>query len=340
MRLLSIVAACILPAQILTAQVAPRVDHSEIADRVLTVFDRQFGAFRDESAALADTAVTYCDGGAREPVLDAFDATWLAWAPLDAYQFGPIEQQAAALTVNFFPDKKNFTGRALRQHLKRPEAEQGDAAIVAGSSAALQGLPAIERLLFEDLPTCPSLVGVTGNLARIAQDLHDGWFASEGWAELVRAAGPENPVYLSNTEFTKQIYTALGFSIQRLREHRLGRPLGTYQRAFPKRAEAWRSGLTNQIMIAQLDGMIEVINLGFAGAVFNPSRAWVVKVIKDTQTRVDAIGAPLLDAVEDPQMRVRIEGIMSKLEYLRLQMDEDIGPGLGVETGFSAGDGD
>lgn len=340
MRLMTIFAACMLPAQVLTAQVAPRVDHTEIAERVLTVFDNQFGAFRDQSAKLVEASEAYCTGGAREPVLDALEQTWLAWAPLDAYQFGPIEQQAAALTVNFFPDKKNFTGRALRQHLKRPEAEQGDPAIVASSSAALQGLPAIERLLFEDLPTCPSLVGVTGNLARIAQDLHDGWFGPDGWADLVRTAGADNPVYLNKVEFTKQIYTALGFSIQRIREHRLGRPLGTYKRAFPKRAEAWRAGFSNQIMIAQLDGMIQVLNLGFAGSVFNPSRAWVVKVIKDTQARINGIGAPLSQAVLDPLMRVRVEGIQSKLDYLKVQMDEDVGPGLGVETGFSAGDGD
>ncbi|SPF75401.1 hypothetical protein ALP8811_00388 [Aliiroseovarius pelagivivens] len=340
MRLFSFVASCLLPAHILTAQTAHPVDHSEISDRVLAVIENQFSAFRNESATLAQTATDLCDGGARDPVLDALEATWLAWAPLDAYQFGPIEQQAAALTVNFFPDKKNFTGRALYQHLKRPEAEQGDPAVVASSSAALQGLPAIERLLFEDLPTCPSLVGITGNLAHISQSLYDGWFAADGWADLVRGAGPDNPVYLSGGEFTKQALTAIDFSILRLNDHRLGRPLGTYARAFPKRAEAWRSGLTNQIMIAQLEGIIVLIDHGFAEAISEPARVEAVKTLKELQARIDAIGAPLAVAVEDPLMRVRIEGIMSKLDYLKTHVDEEFSPNLGVQSGFSAGDGD
>ncbi|WP_424939206.1 imelysin family protein [Aliiroseovarius sp. S253] len=340
MRLFAFVATCLLPAQILSAQVAPTADHADISDRVLTVIESQFSAFRNESATLAQTAVDFCDGGAREPVIDALEATWLAWAPLDAYQFGPIEQQAAALTVNFFPDKKNFTGRALHQHLKRPEAEQDDPAIVASSSAALQGLPAIERLLFEDLPTCPSLVGVTGNLAHMAQNLYDGWFAANGWADLARGAGPDNPVYLADTEFTKQIYTAIDFSILRLKEHRLARPLGTYERAFPKRAEAWRSGLTNQIMISQLEGIIALVDQGFADAVSKPARVEALKTLEELRTRIDSIGAPLAVAVEDPLMRVRIEGIMSKLDYLQTQMDEDLGRDLSVQSGFSAGDGD
>lgn len=340
MRLFTLVAACLLPAQVLTAQTAKSVNYAEISERVLTVFDQQFSAFRDESATLAEASEAYCDGGARGPVLDALQTSWLAWAPLDAYQFGPIEQQAAALTVNFFPDKKNFTGRALFQHLKRPEIEQGDPAIVAASSAALQGLPAVERLLFEDLPTCPALVGVTGNLAQIAQNLYDGWFTPDGWADLVRTAGPDNAVYLSSAEFSQQALTAINFSILRLKDHRLGRPLGTYERAFPKRSEAWRAGLTNQIMLAQLDGTIALIEHGFADAISELSRDEAIKIIEDIQTRITSIGAPLPNAVEDPMMRVRIEGVMTKLDQLKIHMEQKFGQELGVATGFSAGDGD
>lgn len=340
MRLFAFAAACLLPAQILSAQAPAAIDHAGISDRALTVIESQFSAFRDASAALAQTATIHCNGGAREPVLDALEATWLAWAPLDAYQFGPIEQQAAALTVNFFPDKKNFTGRALLQHLKRPDAEQGDPAIVGASSAALQGLPAIERLLFEDLQTCPALIGITGNLSQIAQSLYDGWFAADSWADLVRKAGPDNPVYLGHPEFTKQIYTAIDFSILRLKDHRLSRPLGTYERAFPKRAEAWRSGLTNQILTAQIDGIVALIDLGFADAISPPARDEALKILDELRTRIDAIGGPLADAVEDPLMRIRIEGIMSKLDHLKTHLDENVSPDLGVQSGFSAGDGD
>lgn len=333
--------ACLLPITASAADAPPPTDHKALQTRVLGVLDGQFDAFQTAAHKLSDASSAYCaQSGSLDTVKSAFRATWLAWAPLDAYQFGPIETQGAALTVNFFPDKKGFVSRALKASLALSGDDQANPAVIAKQSAATQGLPAIERLIYDSDTPCPLLVGITGNLAGLSSALYDGWFADGGWADLVRTAGPDNPIYLSDEEFTKQIYTALGFSILRIKEHRLGRPLGTYERAFPKRAEAWRSGLTNEIINAQLGGMIAIVDHGFAGGLFNPTRAWIVQVIRDTQARVDKIGAPIKDAVEDPTMRVRIEGLQSKLVYLQLQLDQDVGPGLGVETGFSAGDGD
>ncbi len=333
--------ACLLPITASAADTPPPTDHKALQTRVLGVLDGQFGAFQAAAHQLSDASNAYCaQSGSMDTVKTAFRTTWLAWAPLDAYQFGPIETQGAALTVNFFPDKKGFVSRALRASSKLSEADQANPAVIAKRSAATQGLPAIERLIYDSDAPCPLLVGITGNLAGLSSALYDGWFADGGWADLVRTAGPDNPIYLTDAEFTKQIYTALGFSILRLKEHRLGRPLGTFERAFPKRAEAWRSGLTNEIINAQLAGMIAILDRGFAGDLFPPTRTGIVQLIRDAQTRVTKIGAPIKDAVEDPTMRVRIEGVQSKLVYLQQQLDQDVAPELGVQTGFSAGDGD
>ncbi|MCK0137684.1 imelysin family protein [Aliiroseovarius sp. F47248L] len=340
-NLVTFVTASILPSILWAADQTPAIDYNALTDRMLAALEHQFGKFQDETASLFDAATAYCETSAdRTLIEDAFADAWRAWAPLDAYQFGPIETQAAALTVNFFPDKKNFVGRAVTDLLKRPEGEQAIPAVIAASSAGTQGLPALERLLFDDVQTCPALVGVAGNLAQIGHALYDGWFAPDGWADLVRHAGPDNPVYLSHQEFTRQIITALDFSILRLREHRIGRALGTYDRSFPTRAEAWRSGITNDIMIAQIDGLIEVVDSGFADTIPDATRAKVTQSARDIQTRIQAIGAPLSEAFDDPQMRIRVEALQTKLDYLKLQLDQEIGEFLGIDAGFSAGDGD
>lgn len=341
MKHLIITIACLIPTLGWATEQDQGPDHKAISLRNLAVLDTQFAAFRDQSARLADASKTYCTKMTeRDTVLEAFTATWLAWAPLDAYQFGPIETRAAALKVNFFPDKKNFVGRAVRNLLTRPAEEQADPTVIASSSAAAQGLPAIERLLFEDLKTCPALIGISGNLAQIGSDLYKDWFAEDGWAELVKAAGPDNPVYLSDREFTRQIYTALSFSILRLKDHRISRPLGSYQRSFPKRAEAWRAGLTNDILHAQIQGIADIVARGFADAVPAVAQARIDEAIADTQTRISRIGAPFSEAMTDPTKRVRAEGIQSKLGDLQIRLDQHVGPALAVQAGFSAGDGD
>lgn len=324
-----------------TAAPAQTIDHAALRENALSVLEHDFGAFRDAAATLSDASESYCAGEApRADFEAAFRDTWLAWAPLDSYQFGPIEQSGAALTVNFWPDKKNFVGRGLRALLSRPEKAQRDPAAVAAGSAAAQGLPAIEMLLFTDAPECPAVIGISGNLSTLADGLYEDWFGPMGWAALARQAGPDNPVYLSAEEFTKTIYTALNFGLTRIADARLGRPLGTYERSFPTRAEAWRSGLTNQIIAAQLAGIREMVRLGFGGQVPRSEIDELLEVIDQTQERLAEIGAPVAEAVRDPMTRIRVEGLQTQVHFLQRELALDIGPALGVETGFSAADGD
>ncbi|MEZ5766831.1 MAG: imelysin family protein [Paracoccaceae bacterium] len=322
-------------------EVTGDIDHALVRDRALGVLEHQFDAFRAAAAGLADASEGYCAGTTdRAAWLESFGATWRAWAPLEAYQFGPIEQEAAVLTVAFWPDKKDFVGRGLEALLALPADSLADPATIAQGSAAAQGLPALERLMFTEMEDCPAIVGISARLEEVGTTLYDGWFAPGGWAELVRTAGPDNPVYRSDAEFTKALYTAVDFALDRIADARLGRPLGTFDAPQPTQAEAWRSGLSLDIIDAQLAGVAEMLEDGFAGAVFNPSRVWVEGVIDDTRARVADIGAPLDQAVADPMTRMRVEGLQTKVTYLLLQFDQEVGPGLGVETGFSPADGD
>jgi len=333
----AILAACLLA----TSASAQETDHGALRERALKVLEAQFSVFRDATKVLQTASTDYCDGSlSRDEYLVAFKDTWLAWAPLDSYQFGPIEQSGAVLSINFWPDKKGFVGRGLRNLLSLPPERQSDPQTVAAGSAAAQGFPAIEMLMFTDIKECPAIVGISGHMNAVAEQLLLDWFDEGGWADLARNAGPDNPVYLTEVEFTKVLYTAIDFGLTRIADTRLGRPLGSFDRPFPKRAEAWRSGLSLDIIHAQLDGIETLLHRGFGPAVFNPSMSWVRKVIADTHKRIDLIAAPLDQAVQQPQMRIRVEAAQTKVRYLQLQFDEDIGPGLGVETGFSAADGD
>lgn len=317
------------------------VDHDAVRRRSLQVLETQFSAFANATQALSDSAVAHCEAeGPRDAVVAAFTQTWLTWAPLDSYQFGPIEANAAALTVNFWPDKKNFVGRALTGLLALPEDAQRDPAEVGAQSAAVQGLPAIERLLFTDVQACPALIGVSAYLDQTADTLYADWFTPDGWADLARDAGPDNPVYLSAEEFTKTLYTALDFGLIRIADQRLGRPLGTYERSFPKRAEAWRAGLTAAIIEAQLDGIGQMVEFGFAGDIREPDRAWMLRVLAQANERIARIDAPIPEAVQSPDTRFLVEALQTKINQLRDVMAQDIGPNLGVDTGFSPADGD
>jgi predicted lipoprotein len=166
------------------------------------------------------------------------------------------------VVCQLWPDKTDFVGRGLHGLLALPPDAQRDPETVAATSAAAQGLPALERLLCTDLEPFPAIVGISGFLSGVAQDLHRALFAPNGWADIERTAGPENPVYLPTGEFTATLYTAVDPGLTRIAEARLGRPLGTDARSYPWRTEAWRSGLSDEIVAAQLAQLIEA---GIAG---------------------------------------------------------------------------
>ncbi|WP_068115762.1 imelysin family protein [Tropicimonas marinistellae] len=316
-------------------------DHDAVTERALAVLDRQFDRFRVAAGRLEATAVAYCDGAVSDAeIRDALREAWLAWAPLDSYQFGPVEQLGAALRVNFWPDKKNFVGRGLDALMSLPEEAQRDPARVADGSAAAQGLPAMERLVYTDLEPCPTVVGVSARISGLAQDLYDGWFAPDGWADLARAAGPENPIYLSSEEFTRTLFTALTFGLTRVADYRLARPMGTYERSYPRRAEAWRAGLTNDIVVAQLDGLEELVEGGFAEDLDTEDRERILQLFEKARVVEDRISAPIAVAVEDPMTRIRVEALQTVVRQLQLEVAEDLGASLGVDAGFSAADGD
>lgn len=320
---------------------ADNVDHDALRERSLGVLKAQFSAFRNATSVLAKTATSHCAGEtSRAAYVGAFRKAWLAWAPLDAYQFGPIVQRGTVLSVGFWPDKKNYVGRGLKPLLTESPEALTDPTTIAKHSAAVQGLPAIERLLYDEASACPAIIGISAFVATTGDTLYHDWFAPGGWAELTRTAGPDNPVYVSHDEFTKVLYTAVDFELTRIADARLGRPLGRFDAPRPRQAEAWRAGLSLSIIDAQLQGIAKLLDQGFAGAILEADRLRLLGEIDRTRDRISTIGASLDKAVSDPMTRIRVEGSQSQVHNLRLQVAEVIGPSLGVETGFSAADGD
>ena len=60
----------------------------------------------------------------------------------------------------------------------------------------------------------------------------------------------------------------------------------------------------------------------------------------EVDARLAAVGMPIGEAVKDPVTRFRVETLETRLEALKAEVDAEVGPNLGVETGFSSADGD
>lgn len=108
----------------------------------------RYAAFAEAAQTLSDTAGVDCSASG---MTKAYHSAYDTWISISHIQFGPIETRGVALALAFWPDPKDRTGKAIARLLAE-DVVPGPKTFKAVSIAA-QGFPALERLLFEHIPT-------------------------------------------------------------------------------------------------------------------------------------------------------------------------------------------
>src|SRR5205823_7679797 len=88
---------------------------------------------------------------------DAYRRTADAWTEIEFVRYGPISDDFRVDRLNYWPERKNATARGLAALLTKEGSADLAPARFAENSVAVQGLPALERLLFEG--TAPDFLG-------------------------------------------------------------------------------------------------------------------------------------------------------------------------------------
>ncbi|MBN9890495.1 imelysin family protein [Salipiger abyssi] len=296
-----------------------------------------YAGFTEEAQALAEAAQQDCTAPAlRDPWNAAFDA----WTEIGDVRMGPSE--TGALSVAFWPDTRGFTPKTLARMISGEEEAGRDPQAFAEVSIAARGLFALERMLYdEDLSgyeagsyACTLVQTITADLAAQAGALESGW--REGFADVLRSAGEDgNTTYLSEDEALRALYTQILSSLEFTADTRLGRPLGTFDRPRPARAEAWRSGrsLRNAVMDAAA-----------AAALAHALADWELPETEAAMARLREVADRVTDLafqdIDDPSARLRVEIVQQHIRALADAIELEIGLPLGLTPGFNSQDGD
>lgn len=275
-----------------------------------------------------------------------------AWSEVELWRFGPIEYLDRRGRFWFWPDKHARMNRQLRQLLRSQDREILDDEHFYEISAALQGMPAAERLLYTKLAdklaepkayTCAYLQAITHNLHDMASRIVTDWTDPErGERQLVAAITDGNSeLYESADEYTAQLLKSLHTQLLAIRDLKLDRPLGeNLEHARPHRAELWRSarGLRNiRHNLSAVTALYEAISpaiadAGLANAIRNE--------FEHAESALTAIEPPLSTAVADPARRAQVEAARAAIDTLAERVGKDLPPALGLALGFNSLDGD
>ncbi|MEL6313388.1 MAG: imelysin family protein [Pseudomonadota bacterium] len=281
---------------------------------------------------LSEAAATDCTPDSVKP---AFHGAYDAWIGISHIQFGPIEDQGLSLAMSFWPDPKDSTGKAIARLTTAQDPIVDKQEEFSEVSAAAQGFTALERLLYDPQSdaayACRLTQAIATGLARKAETLANGW---GDHAALMRAAGTNNR-YQTEDEAIRALYTALSTGLEFLHDQRLARPLGTFDRPRPRRAEARRSDRSLRHIKLSLATLEDLANQMHEGDLTVTRAAFA-----DARLRADTLDDPTLAGVADPSQRFKVEVLQRAVNDIRNAVNTEIGKPLGITAGFNALDGD
>lgn len=320
-----------LTAAALCALLLAPAARADVADVVKDLALPGYAAFRDKAAALA--ANPSC---APEALRTDFNAAFDAWLAVQPLHLGPAEEEGRSLAIAFWPDPKGLGQKAQMRLLTGDPADLG-AERFAQQSVAARGLFALERLLYPEKPLpadpCALIRATTADLAAMASAVEAGW--SGGFAERLLSAGAEgNDQFLSATEARQALFTQLAAGLEFVADQRLGRPLGTFDKPRPERAEARLSGRSQRNILLSLRALRDL------AVRLEPQSPATQAAFDRAIGLAEKLEDPVLGGVSDPQKRLKIEILQQAVQATREAAIAEIAPALGVDLGFNSQDGD
>lgn len=317
-------------------------DQSDAVDRVITQHAMPAVThFAAQTAALDRAAQSDCSAMAVTP---AYHAAFDAWMGLQHLNIGPIEADARLLTIAFWPDKKGMIPKALAALIADQDTAITDAQEFAHVSIAARGLFALEFMLFDPAfrgyaqgaYSCALVQAIAHDLAQTASYIADEWTRSGGFEQALRTPGEgANPRYQSETESAQALYTMLLTGLENTAVQRLGRPLGSFEKPRPKRAEAYRSARSARNVMLSLQAARD-----FTLAMAPNPPVHTVEILDEAIGKLQVLDDPTFATVVDPMGRLKVEIIAQRIIAATEALANDIGAPLGISAGFNASDGD
>jgi len=282
-----------------------------------------------------------------------FGAVSDAWAAVEFITFGPVVLSLRADRFNLFPERRNAVARSLTELIADPTEERLAPDRFPRLSAAVQGVPALERLLYDDgaVPALASgneaarrcAIGraIAANLDEIARGIREGWGSRDAGLLGQLRAGKPDPVYFPDPNaLLSQMVTDLAGAYQRVVDQRLlvvlGKSLDDAKPALADRRRSGRSKATILAVVASAGALTERLAAGLDAK----AQGIVDKAGRDALAAVGRLPDDIGAAAAEPKGRKVIDAAVVALKAAQRTVADPLASGLGVPLGFNALDGD
>lgn len=355
----------LLLAVVLALAVAPvaaeeqRLTAGQVVSLAITEAIRPgFAQYAEETASLQRNVGALCDAPS-EPALDAarsqFKSVVAAWSRVELYRLGPLMVENRYDKVLFWPDRKGIALKQVQGVLADADAAATDPAKLGGKSVAMQGLGALEFLLFgtgaEQLTTaegdfrCRYGLAIATLQADLAAQLAAEWNDPEGISKRLLEPSEADPDYRSFREVAEALTGLLAHGTEAIRDQRLLPFLGRDGAApKPKSALFWRSGMTVPSITANFEGLAALLEKSRIAEATTADNLWVGNSANfefgNAERAGKVVSAPVEQALEDPKQKKALDYLVIVTQSLDTILGENLAAALGLSVGFSSLDGD
>lgn len=352
--LLLLAAATTLPSR------ADDFDHTGLARQVAERHIRPgYARLLEKAGTLRSEAEAFCGGGREN--LDGLHAAFrdlvLTWSAISHIRFGPVMDAHRHSRILYWPDRKSLGFRQIRRALKNKSRNVTSAKALAEKSVAMQGLSAIEQILYWDVEKqllatgetrthrCGYLAAASQNLARIADALVSGWAPDAEFTAIFLKPGTGNPQYLEPSEVTLEIAKAFIVGLERLRDIKVAGPLGLRPNN-PSRVRVpfEQSKLSTRAVEAELKGLISMFEDGGLRARIEAHEAGMGDAIafdlEQALKSLNRVKVPIAAVAKATQTEDELIATGFPLKNAREQASRVLSAAAGLSLGFNALDGD
>jgi predicted lipoprotein len=315
----------------------------------------------DVTGDLATAVDAVCREGndaSREAARAAFAKTVQAWGGLDFVRFGPSALEHRLERIFFWPDPRGFASRQLNQLLAARKPELLAPGALASQSVAVQGLTALEILLFDDKAPlgagkddaaryrCAMAGAIAANIHGVAGEILAGWTGADDFRTKMLTPGSDNALYKDAGETVREVMKALVAGIELCRDRFILPELTAVTANPPRRVRLAfeASGLTGSYLKSSLVALKELYASIGLDAYVPADKPWMTSFLPTSWNSL------LADVDRLDHMRANERGSEAHLHALRkMRFDlsgirqiivKELAPNADIVMGFNELDGD
>ena len=317
-----------------------------------------FAQYAEATAALQLNVAALCDDPSATTLEGArtqFKAAVTAWSRVELYRLGPLMVENRYDRILFWPDRKGIALKQVQGVLADADPDATDPAKLGGKSVAMQGLGALEFLLFgtgaEQLASaegdfrCRYAHAITTLQAETAATLSAEWNDPAGISKRLLEPSESDPDYRSFREVAEALTGLLAHGTEAIRDQRLLPFLGRDGAApKPKSALFWRSGMTVPSITANFEGLEVLLEKSRIAEATTADNLWVGNSAAfefgNAERAGKVVTEPVEQALDDPRQKKALDYLVIVTQSLDTILGENLAAALGLSVGFSSLDGD